>query len=115
MRTASEFNTMFTHHFEELGKFVEVDGGLLKTRALDTFFDFLTDNKDCMLLYRPDLKSVMEVRLMMLIGSGYHYRAYHYLRTLCDIEFREYYDENTDQCVEYFYNSQGELHYCFNT
>ena len=105
---------MFTHHFEELGKFVEVDGGLLKTRALDTFFDFLTDNKECMLMYRPDLKSVMEVRLMMLIGSGYHHRAYHYLRTLCDIEFKEYYDENTDQCVEYFYNNQGELHYCYS-
>ena len=110
MRSYSEFQTNFEKHLDELAKLVSVNGGLEKKLAFNDFFDFLMEYKSEMGYYRPELKKIMELRLLMLIDSDYHFGAYHYLRNLCDIEFKSYYDENTDECVEYFYSTSGELH-----
>ena len=91
--------TLFDAQFErEILRLAETRFG---SKRLDDFFEFLLDNKHHV-DERPSLKRVLVIRLDGLTHTDYKFRAYHYLYRLCDIHFDSYYDEDTDQCVEYY-------------
>ena len=98
---STAFNNKFEELLLDLGNY---DPGHEKRLAMDKLFDFLLENKT-IVDSLPNFKRVLEIRLIGNTYNDYKFRAYHYLHKLCDVDFKSYYDEENDVCVEYFYDT----------
>ena len=103
------FESTFQQYMSDLIPFLNVDGGTQKARAFDQLFDFLVRNKD-EVASRLEFSHALQIRLLQLTQTDYRSRAYHYLHSIFGIPFHSYYNDDTDQCVEYF-DLHDERHY----